>query len=480
MFNHRIIFLTIMSATFVPMFSMQGNLDRIVQAAETGDLSTIQTLDPDGTNQVIIYGFRYNGETPLYIAAQNGHLTIVDYYVKKLESRGQDINPAITTGGIEGSTPLYEAASYCRLAIVDYFVKKLESEGKDINPALTNGVFGGWTPLHIAADIGHLAIVEYYVKKLESQGEDINPAITAGTCLGWTPLYVAAMNGRLSIVDYFVIQLERQGKDINPALTAGQKKGRTPLYIAAEHGHFDIIKTLIYRAASLTTKNSADQTAEDVARANNHQDIANYLHTIAPLTQQLLKSCNRTKSLIATLTASYQKLFKTSQSEISTVHYLEESIKTNRGQVKKLLTHIKQLIEQGAELNAQGKKGYSPLHCLIGYYNPEGPTQFDEEIRALIDSGSVNLNAVTDNGDTALSLAAHYGNSRIFKYLLKKCANPTIGINPFTVALERNQCHILRYLLMGPEKKTITYGIKRPHSADEHEGPQAKKIRVDQ
>ena len=53
-----------------------------------------------------------------------------------------------------------------------------------------------------------------------------------------------------------------------------------------------------------------------------------------------------------------------------------------------------------------------------------------------------------------MSLAAKYGNSRIFKYLLKKGANPTIGKNPFLVALENNQSQIWRYLI-GPKGKKI-------------------------
>ena len=140
-------------------------------------------------------------------------------------------------------------------------------------------------------------------------------------------------------------------------------------------------------------------------------------------------------------------------------------------QVEQLLQQIKQLIGQGAELRVQGEKGYTPLYCLIGNYNPEGPTQFDKIVRTLIDSRSVYMNEIADNGDTALSLAAQYGNSRIFNYLLKKYANPTIGKNPFLVALQHNQPHILRYLLMGPikqiEKQTATYQSKELHAADE-------------
>ena len=188
------------------------------------------------------------------------------------------------------------------------------------------------------------------------------------------------------------------------------------------------------------------------------------MHTTARLTQQLLKVCSRTKSLIVEIAESRQKLFETPGSEVRTIYNLKESLKTKRIQVQQLLQKINQLIEQGAEVNAQGKKGHSPLHCLIGYYNPEGSTQFDEEICTLIESGSVNLDAVADNGDTALSLAAQYGNSRIFKYLLKKGANPAIGANPFEVALQHNQMHIIRFL---PGHQVQTSTDKKSHLADD-------------
>ena len=50
------------------MHSMQDKLDPIVKAAETGDLATIQTLDPDGINSVITQSEEWQelGATPLF------------------------------------------------------------------------------------------------------------------------------------------------------------------------------------------------------------------------------------------------------------------------------------------------------------------------------------------------------------------------------------------------------------------------------
>ena len=57
-------------------------------------------------------------------------------------------------------TPLDIAATNGHLAIVDCYVKKLESQGKDSNPPMTTGPRLGWTPLHMAARTGQLAVVK--------------------------------------------------------------------------------------------------------------------------------------------------------------------------------------------------------------------------------------------------------------------------------------------------------------------------------
>ena len=313
-----------MSTPFVTMFSMEEEkLDRIIQAAQAGDLATLQTLDPDGSNPWI----RAEQPTPLHIAASRGHLAIVDYYVKKLESRGEDINPV--RGFLIAKTPLEEAVQNDRRAVLDYYVKKFESQGKEINPVrATRGISQGETVLHLAASYGHLDIVDYFVKKLEGQGKDINPVMMDGYDRGYTPLYIAAKDGHLNIVNYYIKKLESQGKDINPALATGKRVGWTPLHVAAVQGHLDIVKIFIYRLPELlnarigdgwTAEDGKGQTAEEIAH-DYHPDVSYYLHSQALLTQQLLKACSRIKSLMGAVVESRQKLFKTPLDGITTSH----------------------------------------------------------------------------------------------------------------------------------------------------------------
>ena len=51
MINYRVLLLAIIGTISLPVFSMQDNLERLVQAAKNGDLQTIKTLDPQGKIQ---------------------------------------------------------------------------------------------------------------------------------------------------------------------------------------------------------------------------------------------------------------------------------------------------------------------------------------------------------------------------------------------------------------------------------------------
>jgi ankyrin repeat protein len=90
------------------------------------------------------------GATPLYIAAQEGHLDVVRCLVLELHA---DVNQADQ----EGATPLYSAAYRGNLAMVQVLVKELDA---DINQAKLNG----GTPLMTATAEKHASIVRWLVK----------------------------------------------------------------------------------------------------------------------------------------------------------------------------------------------------------------------------------------------------------------------------------------------------------------------------
>jgi hypothetical protein len=130
-----------------------------------------------------VNGANQDGATPLYIAAERGHLAVVRCLVKEL---GADVNQAAN----DGATPLYFAAAKGYLAVALLLVEEL---GADVN----QGTRDGATPLFIAAQEGHLARVRCLVKKL---GADVNRTRHNGI----TPLMVAVSAKQDDVVAFLL------------------------------------------------------------------------------------------------------------------------------------------------------------------------------------------------------------------------------------------------------------------------------------
>lgn len=292
----------------------------------------------------------------------------------------------------------------------------------------------GQTPLYVAAHAGNLSIVQYYVDILERKGEDINPPSTLPMWSYNTPMERAAYLDHENVVNFYVKEFEKLDRNINPVRIWGGGLTSSPFQVALEQGFDDIVKIFVHRGVPLINV-SGGKTAEEIARINQHERLAEYLHNIAPLSLQLLDECYGVKDLITSINGYMRELAMASNAaNKKKIQNIIDGLIVVVNNT--LLPRIHELIRKGAETDAQGKGGYTPLHCLIGYYNPEAPTVFDEAVKGLIKSRRVKLNALTDTGDSALTIAAKYGNRRIYKLLIQKKANPKIGNDPMKAAIE--------------------------------------------
>jgi ankyrin repeat protein len=240
-------------------------------AAQEGHLEIVETLlaagaDKDKPNN--------KGFTSLHISAQEGYLEIVE----TLLAAGADKD----TSTKKRFTPLHIAAQEGHLEVV----KKLLAAGANKDKSDKDGL----TPLHIAAHKGNLEVVETLLNAGADKNESDKHEFTAlniaahkghlevvGTLLaagadkdkptkkGSTPLHIAVHNGHLEIVKKLLAAGADKDKPNN--------EGSTPLHIAAHKGNLEVVKTLLNAGADKDKLNNEGFTAPHIAAHKGHIEI---------------------------------------------------------------------------------------------------------------------------------------------------------------------------------------------------------------
>eukprot|EP01100_Stratorugosa_tubuloviscum_P015270 TRINITY_DN865_c0_g1_i1.p1 TRINITY_DN865_c0_g1~~TRINITY_DN865_c0_g1_i1.p1 ORF type:complete len:217 (-),score=57.39 TRINITY_DN865_c0_g1_i1:54-641(-) len=164
------------------------NIDVLYKTSETGDFKKTKEI----LNK---YPQLINKDSPLYLAAGNGHLKI------------------------------------CNLLI---------ENGADVNQ-------GGYhnTPLYLAARNGHFEICNLLIEN----GVDINKGYYEYA----TPLCIAVQNGHFEICNLLI----EKGADINKGYYYFEKECGIPLNVAAENAQFQIFKLLIEKGAHISNINKS-------------------------------------------------------------------------------------------------------------------------------------------------------------------------------------------------------------------------------
>ncbi|KJH52965.1 ankyrin repeat protein [Dictyocaulus viviparus] len=168
------------------------------------------------------YGF-----TPLHLAAQSGH----DSLVRMLLNQGVQVDATSTTMNV---IPLHLAAQQGHIAVVGMLLSRStqQQHAKD---------WRGRTPLHLASMNGHYEMVSLLI----AQGSNINVMDQNG----WTGMHFATKAGHLNVVKLFVKSSADE--------LAETKEGKVPLCFAAAHNHIECLRFL------LKQKHDTHQLMED-------------------------------------------------------------------------------------------------------------------------------------------------------------------------------------------------------------------------
>uniref|UniRef100_A0A8W8JLN2 Uncharacterized protein n=1 Tax=Magallana gigas TaxID=29159 RepID=A0A8W8JLN2_MAGGI len=389
-----------------------------------------------------------DGRTPLHFAATFAK----DDVVKLLLNRKAD---QTIPGGPRDQIPLHMASARQSgaLSIVQILLK---GSSKDLR--LTQDK-NGCIPLFLAAEAGNTSVCKELLSQCsESQllqqrkengdsalhiacrRRDIDMArmlIEAGSPVdlrneeGHTPLHIAAWEGDEVMVKY-LYQMKA-----NPNFT--DKMDRVPVHIAAERGHSAIVDLLVDKCkASISARTKDGSTLMHIASQYGHPDTAlTFLKKGVPLHMPNKSGaiCLHTAAMRGHTNVVRALLSKGASVDAKTKDgytALHLAVECGKPQV------VQMLLGYGAQVEFKGgKAGETPLHIAAR-------TRDGERCAEMLMKSGADVNAVRENGETAMHIAARNGQLKMLQALMEEGGDPTQqsknGETPLHVAVRH--CHL--------------------------------------
>ncbi|NXA96462.1 ANKR6 protein, partial [Melanocharis versteri] len=215
--------------------------ERLLVAAYKGQVENVVQLINRGAKVAVTK----HGRTPLHLAANKGHLHVVQVLLKA----GCDLD--IQDDGDQ--TALHRAAVVGNTDIIATLIQEgcaLDRQDKDGNTALHEACWHGFSQS---------------AKVLVKAGANVLAKNKAGN----TPLHLACQNSHSQSTRVLLLGGSRADLKNNA--------GDTCLHVAARYNHLPIIRVLLSAFCSVHEKNQAGDTALHVAAALNHKKVVKLL-----------------------------------------------------------------------------------------------------------------------------------------------------------------------------------------------------------
>jgi uncharacterized protein len=385
-------------------------------AAYNDDTETVAMLVKAGANVNAVNRF---GVPPLAQACTNGNAAIV----KMLLEAGADANAAEKGG----ETVLMLASRAGNLEIV----KALMARGANVNAKERLGQ----TALMWAAAEGHTPVV----RELIEHGADKNAKVDVGL----TPFLFAVREGHLDTVREFV----KTGADVKAMMQSSTTSSRearggrraqpaTPLSLAVQNGHFELAIALIEAGADPNDVRTGFTPLHMIPGVRK-PDSSDGSDGAPPAGQGKLSSLEFVREIVKhganvnfRLPMGTAKVPGTS-SMINAEGATPFLFAADRSDVPLM----KLLLELGADPNLPNFNNTTPLLAAAGVGTAEPLEEAGEEnealeaVNLLLDRGA-NINAVDNNGDTAMHGAAYNIYPQVVELLGKRGADPQVWGKP--------------------------------------------------
>ena len=367
------------------------------------------------------------GVTALSLAAENANVAMVE----RLLAAGADPNTTLPGG----ETVLMTAARTGRVGLV----RALVARGADITarePAR------GQTALMWAAAEGHADIVETLIEI----GADFRTPLASG----FTPLLFAVREGHLDVVR----TLLGAGAEVNRAVDAVAPRGRqyragrpirvgtTPLLVAVTNAHWEVAAALLDAGADPDADAAGYTVLHMIPKVRKPGGGDN---DPAPYGSGRLTSLDFVRKL-AELGADLDARMRERRNLNNTRHREAGSTAFMLAALVADAELMRTLAELGADPLARNDEFSTPLMAAagLGTRSPGEDAGTEEEVleavQLALDLGA-DINAVDDNGETAMHGAAYKNLPRVVEFLAARGAHVDVwnvenryGWTPLTIA----------------------------------------------
>jgi ankyrin repeat protein len=334
--------------------------------------------------------------TPLALACANGSQEIVEMLLEA----GADPNSSLAGG----ETALMTASRTGLLGAV----KALLARGADVNAQERKGQ----TALMWAAAEGHVEVVD----ALLNAGADVNARLRSG----FTPFFFAVREGRTEVVK----RLLQAGASVNETLRPRRRRGGSEikrtnaLILAVENGHFELAVELLKAGANPNDRPSGYTALHAMTwvrkpiRGDGNPP---------PIGSGKLSSLDFVRELVSH-GADLNVRLEDGDSELgrfTTTGSTPFLLAARASDVP--LMHV--LVNLGADIAIPNSDNCSPLSAAagvgaLGDGDESAGTEDEaiEAVRVLLELGA-DVNAVDDNGETAMHGAAYQSWSKLVEFL---------------------------------------------------------------